>query len=266
MQKRHRFGFAALVAVALLPAAVALAAVSTHKSSVLLSPAGRGSATARCDSGERLVLGGFSTPSAGGSGISVNTLNPISGSAWLARAVNFAGPGRLTSIAYCAQVGRLTRVVTKKPVPAGRLRAIVATCPRGASVRFGGYTSSADSYVGLVGLERPSARRWKVTAYADSDGPRTVSAVAMCGKGPAPVSVARKTVTIAPDAQGTATVRCPRGRELALGGFADAPFHPRAGDEGGPYVDGLERTSPRSWTARAYSFSAGRITSIAYCR
>src|SRR5439155_9029775 len=71
-------------------------------------------------------------------------------------------------------------------------------------------------------IERTSANKVRVSLVNSQRGTSTLTAIAYCGKGPAP-TLASKSVSVGPGHLATAAVKCPSGKSVRFGGVtADA--------------------------------------------
>ncbi len=131
---------------------------------------------AKCHRGERLAFGGFDYDRSGEPGrssdASLSELRRVGGRGWRVGAFNSTGKAPLTAIAYCSE--QAPRTTTAKETvavePSGRAR-VNARCHRGERLAFGGYSADVgtEAAVMLHGLERTSARTWRVSARSTTE-------------------------------------------------------------------------------------------------
>ncbi|HXF00561.1 MAG TPA: hypothetical protein VN458_09465 [Solirubrobacterales bacterium] len=129
--------------------------------------------TARCHPGEQLAFGGFDYDQGAVPGESsdayVSELRRTGKHGWRVGAFNFAHSAPVTAIAYCSK--HAPRTTTEKKtvtVESNDVARVKAKCGRDKRVAFGGYRADVtfnDAFVSLHGLERTSARVWKVSAF-----------------------------------------------------------------------------------------------------
>ena len=104
---------------------------------------------------------------------------------WQVGAFNFAGSAPLTAIAYCSRhAPRTTTAEKSSTVDASSGARVRARCGRGKRVAFGGYSADVnDAFVVLHGLERTSARAFRVSALnGTSTAAGDLTAYAYCAK------------------------------------------------------------------------------------
>jgi hypothetical protein len=141
-------------------------------------------------------------------------------------------------------------------------------CPSGTSVKgFGGRGQTPTTFGEQLiptGMSRPGPRQAVLSAANDSStATQNFRAFAYCGHEPH-LSEVSNSARIRTNSQGSTTARCPRGTSVMLGGFNEAS----GTSHGDPFVtiEGLERTSARTWTAKATNGGhRGRLTALAYC-
>jgi len=112
------------------------------------------------------------------------------------------------------------------------------------------------------GLERPSARRWMVSASNGGPQAGTLHAIAECGRGPAPVEFERAVTLPRSGGVHSVTATCPKRKTVAFGGFRTSAYN---GD--GPYASQLALASASRWRAAAFEFPghASQLVALAYC-
>lgn len=267
------------MAIAVLAGGGALASagsVSSSTTTVAVAGYSGGTTSASCPKGKKLVTAGFGTTTNKTVGEVVTEMNPLSATKIRTGAFNLSPlQGRLRATAYCAKTKKtkLTRVVGTVQSAPGAAFTVQTKCPKGTSVRIDGFAVAASapgiySTLNSMKLESPRVLVVKAspppvavragTPRGGTINPGSVSAVAICGKGPKLTKVA-KSVPIAQSAKTTATANCPDRKHLAFGGFAgtDAVV--------GNYLSKLSRSGDRSSSASAFSFNNSSVTSIAYC-
>jgi hypothetical protein len=280
----------AVVCATALLATVALADATTKTKSGIVNAGTSRSLTAKCPKGERVDVGGFRSTVNGPSGILIEDLSFEGSRKWTARFDGLGDSAPAASIAYCAHGPKLTKRTGSdiavapragRSPRAGRWRArgmgggilltATAKCPRGETVQLGGFTvrdpalpparGGVPSSFRPASMQATSPRKWRVRGVAESPGTR-LTAVAGCADRPAPHAVKKTEPIEGGGAKSSTKAKCPRGERVAMGGFKQTLF-----DDGGPYVRGLKRPSPRTWKATTWEFeNPGRLTAIAYCR
>lgn len=236
-----------------------------------VAAANRATATAECQAGKSLVLGGFRSDrdDPADNPPALFQMRRVSGNDWRAstQAFNPAEGATLTSIAYCRATPRLSVRKETKTLDVNEQGGITARCPKGQRVAFGGFAGvyEFDEAAMFVDrLTRPSRRSWRAAAVNLGDAPGDLTAIAYCGDVPA-TKAKERTISVGPNDQKSVTARCPRHHPVAFGGFesgttANAAF---------VLIDGLERTRARRWKASAQGgggLAPGDLTAIAYCR
>jgi hypothetical protein len=139
-------------------------------------PGGTASAKAHCPKGKRVVLGGFEVP-LNATDVYSTHLKLAGERGWRAGAV----------IAYCSKhAPRATTAKETVTVEASGKATLKANCSRDERLAFGGYNAdvtNSDAFVSLHGMERTSARAWKVSAVnGDSQAAGDLTAFAYCAK------------------------------------------------------------------------------------
>jgi hypothetical protein len=255
--------------------------------STLVSGNTDGSTSATCAPKSRVSAVGFTTTTTSTVGVILHTLSPTPTGVSVG-AINLSSiTGQLTGTAYCSKLPHKKKKKKKKNRAAEAKKkkkkkkvtplvvassttslagvsegSATATCPTGLTVRTGGFD------VPLVGGELHSLvksaqliapNQWQVTADSDSSSTASVTAIALCGKGPA-VTPASATTTFASETPHSATATCPAGKKVAFGGFVKGGSNTTAA-----YVSGLQRTSDTTVQTDAMPFEVGTITSTGYC-
>ncbi len=153
-----------------------------------VGPGESDSVTARCPSGERVVLGGASGELLDDGAVLITAMRRTTKRSWQVRGANLQGSssGRLTAIAYCGR-SATKEVVAEATVAPGTKAGVTARCPRGSRVRFGGFSAPFDASDGKPGsvigkLARGLAREWNLRAIANPSNPNavTIRAFAYC--------------------------------------------------------------------------------------
>jgi len=282
---RLRLGLGLLIAVAavaIAAAGLALAAgVKQRSATVSLAGDDTAKTKASCPEGTALSASGFKTTTNETVGVIVNKLDPR-GVALKAGATALSGPpdgGELTATAYCAKPseGKLTRVTKGTSIPAGGSGNATVTCPKGTSVRNGGFQAELDPPpvmmrrnqavtksgglppgrgVTVTGLKRVSKREWRATGRNAGSQKGKLTAIAQCGKGPKLTKASASDSNAAAPGSTVAEASCPSGQQVAFGGYTTPSSS---------YVRLLRRTSDRTWKAAVFSFSPSDVTALAYC-
>jgi hypothetical protein len=200
------------------------------------------------------------------------------------RGVNLPGnASQLTSIAYCAKVQVKKKKAKKGATSAKKKKkkkkknplvqvsattslsgvstgAATATCPSGTTVRTGGFDTGpgGDVYqVAPIAGELIAPNQWRVTADTAGAPGDSITAVAICARGPTVTASTAATEFVSPDPQ-WAVAKCPFG-SVAFGGFNTG------GSGSSVYLSGLERIADAAWRTTVYPTAPGTVTSIAYC-
>jgi hypothetical protein len=294
---RHRrmgLGTAALGVVLLLGVAShASAAPVTAVTSTVAAPEDQPASTsAVCPARTQVSAVGFTTTTNIDQGVVIASMVPSPAGVSVS-AFDFGDSGQLTGTAYCAQVpkkkkkkkkkhakkgtasvAKKKKKKKKKVIPLTQVSATsslsgvadgsaTVTCPAGTSVRTGGFSTPVDPGGGLEAVvksgELIGPSQWRVGADSTGDPTAAVTAVALCGAGPAVSGQGAETVFTS-EIPFTATATCPSGQSVAFGGFAES-----GSQTDSTYVSGLERTSDSSWQTTDFPFENGSIRSIAYC-
>ena len=257
-------------------------------------PVSATSANAACVGNERVSMAGFTSTINFDQAALVSAMAP-SVTGVKASAFNPGDPGTLTAIAYCtpppkakkkkkkkkkkhaAPAKKKKKKKKKKPAPppqvvsatspitpiGANFATATVTCPSGKTVRAGGFEAgvTADDGYSLSSLELLSPTQLKVVVDEFGFGAvqTTVTAIALCGTGPALTTAAGPAAIIPEDGTGASTASCPAGKTVAFGGVKE-------GIAGGAYISSLTRSSNTAVTASAFSFNPNdTVQAIAYC-
>lgn len=271
---RGRVGLASALAAALLAGSIAAleAGAATQSSSKVVTGGSTESATVRCPPGQRLTGVGFETKTDPGNGFLIKSLVPLARKA-RGSVVGLSPPptsGYFDLYGDCARRParprlRATRVVrATTSVAPGTEGFASARCPRPLTVRTAGFVSdlSATNRSSVSHLSRPAPRRVRAGAINSDVVVRSITAVALCGRGPSLRSFAATDTQAADPAEASALARCGGGRKLAFGGF-DTNSTPT--DR--VFIREMRRVGTRSLRASTFSFDPNsQVTAIAYCR
>ncbi len=259
----------AAVVVALVCAGTA-AAVTIHMGTVKIPAGKRGTVITTCPYPSRANFLGLKATVSETAALELTSLG-AGGRRAAASAINpeRPGTGTLTVLAYCGGRPVLRTVSASTIVAKGVQASATAICPPRTSVIFGGFKSQIRSSPGpevtLNGLERVSARRWRVSAVNLEGPPGKLTAIAYCGRG-SPRMIARtKSVKVPYGKTKAVTASCPAGKTLALGGFRSTHYTDRFASI---YPASFVRAGSRTWTVSGHKFVPviGKLTAIAYCR
>jgi len=208
------------------------------------------SATTRCPRGQHVLFGGYKNGVAG--------MRRTADDLWTVDGFNLGGaPLKLTSYAYCGR-GSVSSRHTKRVVVTSYGTA-TAKCPAGKVVVAGGFATSPNSVFAVQRLVRIGTDRWQVSGYLRYGiTKRTeLTAIAYCGKGPAPKAVSQS-IQLSSDG-GRTKAACPSGKRLLFGGMVARASKPRT-----VLVFLMRVEDTNSWAVA--NSTAGRLTAIAYCR
>lgn len=199
------------------------------------------------------------------------------------RAVNQAGErSQLTSIAYCVKVQTKKKKAKKGAASAKKKKkkkkknpliqvtgttdlsgqsegTAVATCPSGTTVRTGGFDTAPGGDIFDVQISAGSlgpANTWQVGATTAGNPGDSLTAVALCARGPAVTAANAFTTFVGPDPQ-WAVAHCSSG-SVAFGGW-------NTFNGPGVYISGLERIAEADWRVTVQPFTPGQVASVAYC-
>jgi hypothetical protein len=225
---------------------------------------------------------GFASTINGGQGLAASSMVPTPTGVSV-RAANLAGErSQLTSLAYCAKVQTNKKKAKKGATSAKKKKkkkkknpliqvtgttdlsgqstgAAVATCPAGTTVRTGGFDTApgGDSFdVQITAGSLGPDNTWHVGATTDGNPGDSLTAVALCARGPTITPSEEFTTFIGPDPQ-WAVAHCFSG-SVAFGGW-------NTFGTGGVYLAGLERIAEADWRVTAMTFVPGQVASLAYC-
>jgi len=247
----------AALAVSLILAAGAFA-FAIKKATKPAPPDVATTATAECPPSSQVAQGGFTSTVGIPQGTLISALGLKGPRLWAARVEDFGAPGSVTSVAYCGPVAKTTKVVKSGTVQGGSTGGVTATCPKGRSVRNGGFSGGIlGSEFDLVSEQRLGQRKWKVTAFNNEMGSIPVKAIAYCGKGPK-LTTFSKSADLVASGDVTAVAKCGKDKTLVMGGFA----HTTPGDA---FIKKLVRPGKRSWAAGIFGFDPATVRAFAYC-
>jgi hypothetical protein len=216
---------------------------------------GLSSRTAKCQRGEHVLGGGFSTP---GIGSYAQQSGPAGRRGWKAAARS--DPGDASAFALCEHASaRELKKVSKAIVVPGNasdpgIGSVEAKCPRRWKVVSGGYAIVPPVNSFSVDLDkRTSARTWKAHGL-NYGSDATFEAFALCERrGASQIEQRADTVVLAGPGTDTAVAQCPEGSHLVGGGYK------------GYAVNESRPLSQRKWEAHWYPGGPGSITSYAEC-
>jgi len=189
----------------------------------------------------------------------------------ISRATNLdsSNAGDFSAIAYCGNAPPLSTASASTIVGPSAQESVTAKCPRGTSVRLGGFDEDmSPTYTGpfveINGLERISPRRWKVSATNLNSHAGQLEGLAYCGAGVKKLDAVRKTVNLGAYETKIAIAKCPRHHRLVMGGLETQRYATNLGDI---EIVAIEQISARSWAVIGYKYKAavGHLTAIAYC-
>jgi hypothetical protein len=289
----------AVVAAMFLPGSSAMAApVKPTSATTPIAAGAEGSATATCGRGHHVAAAGFTnTLREGQSGVILARMVPTP-TAVTTGGLNVGGDGSTTATAYCTKTNpvkkkkkkgqtkkgqsaaaakgkkRKKKKQRKPPVAVSATTPIAgtdetgtatATCPGGTTVRAGGFDTGSSVSAGNIAhpldLELASPTQLRVRVHNFSATANSVTAIALCGKGPGLTAVEATTALPVGGNGAPATATCPGGRRVAFAGF-------RSGYEqlGELFISALVRVSDSQAQATGYAVDMGNtVTAIAYC-
>jgi hypothetical protein len=231
----------------------AFAYASRHARTISV-PSGRGpvfrSSTTRCSSGQHVLFGGFKNGVAG--------MRRTTNDRWTVDGFNLGGPAlKLTSYAYCGYGPVATKAT--KTVRIRSVASATAQCPSGKVVLAAGFAAPRNTVLAVTRIQRTAVNRLTVSAYLRYGITKsaTLTAIAYCGAGPAPIPVAKQ-VSLTKDG-GHSRATCPSGRTLTFGGAIAT----RAGSQP-PLIFAMQAVNQNAWDVA--NSTSGRLTAIAYCR
>lgn len=272
---------AAFIVVALLAAgAFARSPVSTG--SIVLIPGKKGHAQAGCDPGARVVGLGLATqvehPDTGGPGIAPQG-SWRSGRVANTAAANLSqGSGSASAFVYCSTSHHhnpkaFTKRASIPPITrAATGHSVVARCPKGTRVAFGGYRVGGTISQGGGTFVYRSTRvphGWKVSGANVTPVTSTLEAIAYCSHSTLPTSAHGTVATVQPAQNGSAVAQCPAGQRARFGGFAGQLAGLNGTDSAViGHVSRRVRGAAGAWIATGYGLGSGaaKIKAIAYCR
>jgi hypothetical protein len=258
------------VTILALACAASAAARTIHIGTVKVPPGRRGTVITTCPPPTRAMFLGLKATVGEKAALELTSLG-AGGRRAVASAVNSERPGTgtLTVLAYCGRRPELRTVSASTTVPKGAQESATATCPPGTSVAFGGFRAQVRPAPGpevtLNGLERVSARRWRVSAVNLESPSGKLTAIAYCGPGSPRLLTRMKSVKVPYGKTKAVTASCPSTKTLAFGGFRSTHYTDRFASI---YPAWLVRTGSRTWTVSGHRFvpAIGKLTAIAYCR
>lgn len=228
----RRISAAALVAIiGLGMAGAADGKLITKKRQGEVAPGSAGGVGANCGRDGKDVSAGFSMEVVPGP--TGPKLFPYFASGLVA-AANFGdAPGTVTAFVYCSSKQELLQSHKKKrgTVAPGETGSVTAKCPRGKKVVVGGFESpeplpgASPPEFGIYPFvsKRAGKRGWKVSAYGDVQGAdpedQFLTSEAFCYAGGPSLTTESKKTTVADGAVGSVKAKCPRGKQVASGGF-----------------------------------------------
>ena len=226
---------------------------------------------------------GFSSTTNDDQGLVANSMVPTPTGVSV-RAVNLAGErSQLTSIAYCAKVPVKKKKKAKKGATSAKKKkkkkkknplvqvtsttslsgvntgSATVTCPTGTTVRTGGFDTApgGDTFdVQVTAGSLGPANQWHVGATTAGNPGDSLTAVALCARGPTLTLSDAFTTFVGPDPQ-WAVAHCFSG-SVAFGGWDTF-------NTDGVYLSGLERIADADWRVTAQPFNSGQLASVAYC-
>ena len=261
---------AAAVTILALACAATAAALTVHSGTVKVPPHKRGTVITTCPPPTRAMFLGLRATVEEKAALELTSLG-AGGRRAVASAINpeRPGAGTLTVFAYCGSRPVRQTVAASTTVGPQTQASVTAVCPPKTSVLFGGFRAQIRPAPGpevmLNGLERVSARQWRVSAV-NLEGPAgKLTAIAYCTPGSPRLIARTKSVQVPYGKTKAVTASCPAGKTLALGGFRSTPYTDRFASI---YPASLMRTASRAWTVSGHKFvpAIGKLTAIAYCR
>jgi hypothetical protein len=158
---------------------------------VPLPDGGKASATATCPPKTTVLGGGYQVPIVPNGGTPVDVISALvrpTRRTWRVTAVSLPGSsataGHVTAIAYCGAGPPAVQASTTKTVDSGATRHLIAHCPAGRHVLFGGARTQLGSAFGSpgvtpFGLVRAGLTKWKLVA-ANDGAPGKATAIVYC--------------------------------------------------------------------------------------
>ena len=280
-----------VAAIFLLSSSAMAAPVKPTSATTPIASGQEGSSTATCGRGHHVAAAGFSNTMSETQGVIAIRMVPTP-TAVTTSGVNAGGDGSTTATAYCTKTnpvkkkkkkgkqaaaakGKKKKKKKRKPpvavssatqiAPSDESGTATATCPAGTTVRAGGFDTGSSLSAGNVAhpldLELASPTQLRVRVHNFTATANSVTAIALCGKGPGLTAV-ESTLALPVGGNGaTATATCPGGRRVAFAGF-------RSGFEqfGELFIGALVRASDSQAQATGYAIDNGNtVTAIAYC-
>ena len=186
---------------------------------------------------------------------------------WSLAAIGAVFVATLVAVAGASTKTSTTTVGTQKPGSAS------VKCPKGktaVAANVVGEAASSGPFVEVNTLARTGERKVKTKAY-NFGSPGHLTAIARCRTRPrsklvsatAPVPAS----TINGSGEGTATAKCPRGKQIVFGGFR-ARRNAGAPDYVFLEVDSAKRVKGQRWRVHAFNVSSdgsGTVQALAYC-
>jgi hypothetical protein len=177
------------------------------------------------------------------------------------------GAAAAMAIVAWAATGLAARTTSSTEIPAGGRGSVKTHCPPRTRVVLGGVHGEDDPVAGgpLVHptqAKRYSHRLWRAEGVNEGGESGDLEAIAYCGKAPK-VTKVRQPATVASGEQLVARARCPRGTDVAFGGFSAPNRSP-----GSVVTDQMRRARGRRWAVEAVNNDLARpaeFGAIAYC-
>ena len=260
-----------VVLLCVVLAAPVFAFVSSATRTVTVPKHGHRAVTAVCPRGQNVVSGGaiaqFDVPH---DAIAYPTgMRKTAAGKWTVygSSLSTTRGSRLTAAAYCAKVNPAITVTKTVKVKEGHTGAATATCPAGTVVVGGGFNTRAfPHFEDVKGMERVTARTWRVTILNITGGGTTIMAIAYCAHGAVPIMRAHA-LKIPSGGGGTVRARCPAGTQLLFGGeVASAPGVGVKVAHVFPFNFSAESKTRWAVAAGNGGGAAGTLTALAYCR
>jgi hypothetical protein len=229
----------------------------------------KGAVSAKCPAGQVVGFGGLVAEyHHGASTLYPTGMRKTAAGQWTAYGQSMAPTrgSQLTSIAYCSAVGPTQVVENTVSVLGHHVGSAVATCPVGTVVVAGGFnTRGIPHFAAMKGLERIADDQWRATIVNVNQWTTTITSIAYCGPGPAPIMVSGQ-VNVPANSGATARATCPLGTELLFGGHTATVG---VGDHL-PHIlpFGFQAETTTRWGVAAKDVNKvpGKVTALAYCR
>jgi hypothetical protein len=179
--------------------------------------------------------------------------------------------GSFTTSVRCGRAPALREASKSIDVSPNEQASVKATCPRGSSVRLGGFRQTigsphaAGAFVMMNGLQRVRARVLKVSGINYGTETGRLGSFAYCGAPLHQVHAVETTRTADDGEYVTATARCPRGSRFVMGGLRVQHY---ASSQGDIYLTAMGPAGHRGWSVTGFKYAPvpGHLTAIAYCR